>query len=220
MRVPECFVWTKFGTEAGQAVSDILRRKEGERTANGGVFYWGIGNAVGPSILELLRKSAEPEVLFSPIKSAPRKNDVTPETVVAWTVAEGLDGEPYRLPIWSLITSRFNVARPRHYALVCKSDSSLLDEFESVPDGIAKIAIRELANIVTGRPLGSSQVTAVVQRRDHSCLSSAEYSVRLRAKLVPPYFIQLSSPRPITASVACSQMDTLDHRGSMQSAEA
>jgi hypothetical protein len=213
MHVPECFVWTKFGTEAGQAVSDILRRKEGERIANDGVFYWGIGNAVGPSILELLHKSAEPEVLFSPIKSPPRRDDVAPETVVAWTAAEGLDGEPYRLPAWSLITSRFNAGRPRHYALVCKSDSSLLDEFESITAGIARIAIRELTNLVTGRPLGSSQVTAVVKRQDHSCIPSAEYSVRL--KLVPPYFIQLSSPRPITASVAYSWIDTIHPRSAI-----
>src|ERR1700761_2672202 len=91
--VPQCFVWTKFGTEAGQSISDILLRKERERSANGGVFYWGIGNAVGPSILELLRKSDEPEVLFSPIKSTPRRDDVTPQRVVAWTAAAGLNGE-------------------------------------------------------------------------------------------------------------------------------
>jgi hypothetical protein len=204
MTVPQCFVWTRFGTEAGQSISDILRRKEQERSANGGVFYWGIGNAVGPSILELLRKSSEPEVLFSPIKSAPRRGDVAPESVVAWTAAAGLNGEPYRLPIWSLITSRFNIGRPRHYALVCRSDSSLLDEFDTVAPNIEKIAIGQLTNIVTGRPLGSSQVTAVVMRHVQPVSSSAEYSVKFRAKLIPPYFIQLSAPRPITAKVACS----------------
>lgn len=204
LSVPSCFVWTRFGTEAGQSFSDILRRKEKERTANDGVFYWGIGNAVGPSILELLRRAVEPEVLFSPIKSAPKRDDVAPESVVAWTAAAGLDGEPHRLPIWSLITSRFNVERPRHYALVCKSDFTFTDQSAFPTENVERIAIGELTNIVTGRALGSSQVTAVVQRRVRPGLSSAEYEVRFKARLVPPYFIQLSDPRPITLSAACS----------------
>ena len=202
--VPQCFVWTKFGTEAGQSISDIMRRKEKERASNDGIFYWGIGNAVGPSILELLRKSEQPEVLFSPIKSAPRREDVAPAAVVAWTAAAGLNGEPYRLPIWSLITSRLNIGRPRHYALVCKSDSSLLDGRDTNAEDTERISIGDLTNIVTGRPLGSSQVTAVVQRRVREGRPSAEYSVKLRARLVPPYFIQLSVPRPISVAVACS----------------
>lgn len=202
--VPQYFVWTRFGTEAGQSILDILRRKEKERAANGGIFYWGIGNAVGPSILELLRRGDEPEVLFSPIKSAPRKEDVTPEAVVAWTSAEGLDGEPHRLPIWSLITSRFNIGRPRHYALVCRSEVSFADESLVAIKNVERIAIGELTNLVTGRPLGSSQVTAVVQRGVRAGVSSAEYDVSFRARLVPPYFIQLSEPKPITVAAACS----------------
>jgi hypothetical protein len=197
-------VWTKFGTEAGQSIAHILGRKEKERCANDGVFYWGIGNAVGPSILELLRQSDEPEVLFSPIKSAPRRDDVAPDSVVAWTAAAGLDGEPYRLPIWSLITSRFNMQRQRHYALVCRSDSSLLDAFGTTKPATEKIAIDELRNLVTGRPLGSSQVTAVVRRQAKDIPLGAEYLVKLRVKLFPPYFIQLSEPRPITVPMALS----------------
>jgi hypothetical protein len=200
--VPERFVWTRFGTEAGQSIAHILGRKEKERSANSGVFYWGIGNAVGPSIVELLRQSEEPEVLFSPIKSAPRRDDVAPDSVVAWTAAAGMNGEPHRLPIWSLITSRFNMQRPRHYALVCRCDSSLLDTFGLTEPVTKKIAIGELSNLLTGRPLGSSQVTAVVRRQVQDFRSGAEYLVRLRVKLVPPYFIQLSAPRPITAPMA------------------
>jgi hypothetical protein len=100
--------------------------------------------------------------------------------------------------------SRFNIGRPRPYALVCRSDSSLLDEFDTAAPNTEKIVIGELTNIVTGRPLGSSQVTAVVERRVRHGLSSAECSVKFRAKLVPPYFIQLSAPKPIGVEMACS----------------
>src|SRR4051812_49335379 len=87
MSLPKRFCWTRFGVEAGQSVDHILLRKEQERRANSGVFFWGIGSAVGRSITELLRQTQLPEVLFSPIKSNPRAVDTTPATVVAWTKA-------------------------------------------------------------------------------------------------------------------------------------
>ena len=197
MCLPSYFVWTKHGTEAGQAIDEILRRKEDERKANNGTFFWGIGNAVGPSIMELLRQVATPEVFFSPIKSAPRKQDVMPETVVAWTAASGLDGEPYQLPPASLITSRFHADRTRHYALVCYSETPLTDASTSFTDS-GSIAFGELRNILTGRPLGASQVTAVVGRQTDSA-RGLEYEVSFRARLAPPYFIQLTKPEPIAA---------------------
>lgn len=196
MRVPDHFVWTRFGTEAGQSIADILHRKEEERKANAGVFYWGIGNAIGPSVVELLQRRDSPEVLFSPIKSAPRKQDAAPESVVAWTTAIGLDGEPYALPPRSLITSRFNADRQRHYALVCRSDTPFagLIASSSLAD---KVQLSELHNILSGRPLGASQVTAVVQRKSLNGVRGPEYVVSFKAVLVPPYFIHLRDPKPI-----------------------
>lgn len=196
MPVPGCFVWTRFGTEAGQSIADILHRKEDERKANRGVFYWGIGNAIGPSVIELLRRLDAPEVLFSPIKSAPRKQDVAPENVVGWTTAFGLHGEPYALPPRSLITSRFNADRPRHYALVCKSDTPLegLTTSCSCAD---RVQLSGLRNILSGRPLGTSQVTAVVQRKSMNGARGPEYDVSFRAVLEPPYLINLSDPKAI-----------------------
>jgi hypothetical protein len=128
-----------------------------------GVLLGHIGNAIGPSMIELLRQLDGPEVLFSPIRSSPRKQDAAPESVVAWTAASGLDGEPYRLLARSLITSRFNRERPRHYALVCKSDTKLQDY------------------AVTGQ----------------------EYDVSFKAKLVSPYLIHLSGPKPISPDILC-----------------
>src|SRR5262249_38682912 len=125
MPLPECFCWTRFGTEAGQSPEQILERKEQERKANDGVFFWGIGNAIGPSMLELLRCTDSPEVIFSPIHSMPRREDAMPESVVAWSEAQTLSGDEYQLPQHSLITSRFAPLRPRakHYALVCYSEA-------------------------------------------------------------------------------------------------
>lgn len=197
MSFPISFVWSRFGTEAGQTIDSILKRKESERLANGGVFFWGIGNAVGPSIAALVAQTNDPLVLFSPIKSPPRVEDAQPECVVTWTAAIGLNGAPYALPLQSLITSRFTVGREHHYALVCSSKFPLTDAHNESLLTSEGIFPGDLCNFLTGRPVGASQVTAVVQRCRQAA-SKASYPVSFMAKLVPPYFIRLSAPRPIS----------------------
>jgi hypothetical protein len=194
MKIPRYFCWTRFGTEAAQDISQIIERKEEERQIGNGVFLWGIGNAVGPSILELLRVSGCPEVLFSSIKSAPKPIDVNPPAVVAWTDGIGLDGEPFALPEGALVTSRFDPKSPKlvHYALVCHSEAPLA----LLPNG-ASIQFRALRNLVTQRPLGASQVTAVVEYKDGHPRDSEGYGVAMRARLAAPYFIRFHHAIPI-----------------------
>jgi hypothetical protein len=194
MSLPERFCWTRFGTEAGQSADQIFARKEQERVANGGLFFWGIGNAIGPSIGELVRILDNPEVLFSPIRSAPRRDDVAPAMVAAWSEATTMAGEPYPLSAQSLITSRLDpiARRDVHYALVCYSESSL---FGAASQG--KIVFGCLRNLLTKRPVGASQVTAVVQYDRTANETGAPYDVSFRAVLVPPYFIRLRRPMPL-----------------------
>jgi len=197
MPLPECFCWTRFGTEAGEPITHILERKEAERAANDGVFVWGIGNAVGPSIRELLRRGPKPEVLFSPIKSPARAQDVSPLAVVAWIGGETLDGEPFCLPEHSLVTSRYDPASPRpgHYALVCFTRAPIIP---AQPGG--KIVFSALRNIRTGRPIGASQVTAVVEQHQTGEEEALTYDVAIRAELVYPYFVRLQQPVVLPAS--------------------
>jgi hypothetical protein len=194
MSFPENFCWTRFGTEAGQSADQIFARKEQERVANGGLFFWGIGNAIGPSIAELVRVLDYPEVLFSPIRSAPRRDDAAPAVVAAWSEATTMAGELYSLSAQSLITSRLDPITPRdvHYALVCYSDRSL---FGAASEG--KLLFGRLRNLLTKRPVGASQVTAVVQYDRTVNETGAAYGVNLRAALVPPYFIRLRKPMPL-----------------------
>jgi hypothetical protein len=190
--LPDCFCWTRFGTEAGEAITHIFQRKEEERAANGGIFIWGIGNAVGPSIRELLQRRPRPEVLFSPIKSSPKPQDVVPAAVAAWTLGETLDGDAYSLPKHSLVTSRFDPVAPRetHYALVC---FSLAPITQAEPAG--EISFASLTNLRTGRPIGASQVTAVVQCQPLNSRDGGQtYDVAIRAELVYPYFVRLRRP--------------------------
>lgn len=200
MALPKYFCWSRFGTEAGQGIEDIIARKEQERRANGGVFLWGIGSALRPSMKELVRRTKDPEVLFSPIKSQARRQDVAPQAVAAWTGGETIDGSLYTLPTHSLVTSRYDPRAPRkvHYALVCFSSRALC-----VSESVGSIDVAGIRNLLTDRPVGASQVTAVVQ-----CISARggdgrRYGVAMRVRLVYPYFVKLTHPVLLERTDSC-----------------
>lgn len=190
--LPEIFCWTRFGTEAGQSIERILDRKESERRANQGVFYWGIGNSIAPAVAELVRVCDRPEVLFSPIKGRPRAVDVLPRRVVAWTVGETLSGGHFELPGTIRVMSRGDrTAATAHYALVCRLDEPLtLSDF-------GRLEFHALRNLLSGNPVGASQVTAVVRHLSKGV--GGDYQVAIRAQLVAPYFVRLREPVAISA---------------------
>jgi hypothetical protein len=184
--LPISFCWTRFGTEAGEPIGSILHRKEMERLANDGTFYWGIGNSVAPGVAALLERVAAPEVLFSPIKSRPRVVDIAPTSIVRWREATTLTGDRITLPETIRVTSRPSRS---HYALVC----CVTDPLDIAHLG--RLGFGELRNLVSGHPLGASQVTAVVSREvDASLEGDGGYVVALRARLVEPYFVRLAAP--------------------------
>jgi hypothetical protein len=185
--VPVEFVWTKFGTESGEPIEHIFARKEKERFANGGIFLWGIGNNVGPSILALAR-GRSPEVVFSPIASPARQCDQSPKAVARWTVAETLDGDCFEIPLGSMVTSRWGDNKRQHFALVCYSETPLRPS-----SGDQRIHARLLRNLISGRQVGSSQVTSVVERV-HGQGVGRSYPITMRIALAAPYFVRLREP--------------------------
>lgn len=196
--LPEVFCWTKFGIEAGELPLSIFQRKELERCRNGGTFLWGIGQSVSPSLPELLRVTSTPEVLFSPIRAAAATHDVSPAQVVLWCDAIGYDRRRFKLPEYSIVTSRMDPARPRsgHYALVCEAGSPIM-ELGSKNHYLALDALR---NLRSGTPLGASQVTAIVRRTCATTQTGAEYPVVARARLVYPYLVRLTRAIPVPES--------------------
>jgi hypothetical protein len=190
MALPQHFCWSRYGTEAGEEIDAILSRKEIERVANGGIFLWGIGSAIAPSLRRLLHFDSAPCVIFSPIRSAARRVDVAPNAVVKWTAGTTLDGQRYELPSASLVTSRAkgSTRRNRHYALVCGSTSKLEIGLEG-----EVILLGEVRNLLTDRPVGASQVTAVVRHSKTRVLySKLSYPAAFQAQLVFPFFIELT----------------------------
>jgi hypothetical protein len=192
MPLPDYFVWTRYGTESGEAVESILARKEQERQASGGIFLWGIGNSVAPSVRKLLArlKGNDPSVVFSPMLASPRVVDVAPTEVVVWQSARGIDEQEWELPAGTRVTSRGSaagVSKSRHYALVCQRNEAL-----RANDGGERFAIADLANFASGNPVGHSQVTAVVHRTGRSV--DGPYVAAVIATLAYPYVVELSDP--------------------------
>lgn len=114
--------------ESGQALDAIVKRKDRERRVNNGVFYWGIGNALGSRIGSLLTQEPNPRVYFSVMLSRPKAMDAFAESVVAWTKAVDASGNQFDLPDSILVLSRASTALKRkesHFALVCASESEL-----------------------------------------------------------------------------------------------
>jgi hypothetical protein len=113
---------------------------------------------------------------------------VEPEAVVRWRSAETLHGDVFRIPDAVRITSRMAAGKRWHYALVGSSAQPL----ESANHG--QLAFGALQNLLSGRSVGPSQVTAVVRLLRETRVEGAMYAVALRVRLVYPYFVRLLNP--------------------------
>jgi hypothetical protein len=174
--------WTRMQAEAGEGLSRILKRKDLERRAGGGLFFWGVGNAPARAIPALVRAAANVDVLFSVMKSRPKAHDVTPSRVLAWQSFVDADGVVRPIPDHVLVTSRAG-SRDFHYALVCRSCGPLHVADEGPFDPTA------FRNYGAGGAVGASQVTALLER----CAPdrNSDYRVAMRAQLTGGFWVKL-----------------------------
>lgn len=182
-----------MGSESGEALATIVARKEAERRATGGIFFWGIGNALGqaPEYAATLQGSLK--VVFSPMKSVAKAIDHSPPSIVRWTAYRAAGGGHERLPSGVVVTSRAvtpsGAPKTRHYALVCRSDRPLVLGHHGGfnPDNYR--------NIGGGGSVGPSQVTCILERVGDSAPADS-YDIAMVADLVAPFFVQLVDPVP------------------------
>jgi len=190
--LPAVFCWTKMEAEAGQPLGTIIARKNLERAAGNGLFFWGIGNPLGHRVPELIRRERSPQVFFSIMKSKPKPEDEKAEKVLMWTAYVGLDGRAHQLPDHTIILSRGATKhgqKSKHYALVCHSVTPISNNDRTMLDSSH---VRNLGS--TTERIGFSQVTAIVEH-DSSKNAGLRYRVAFRANLVSPYFVRLIQPR-------------------------
>lgn len=202
--IPPVFCWTKMGTEAGQPLESILRRKELERRAGGGLFAWGIGNSLGVAakLAQQEMRCNEVDVLFTQMRSAAKHIDVAPSTILLWLNCLNEEGRLVRLPSHMVVTSRGNLAQAgrkrAHYALICNSSHDIT--FAATGGVIDANRARNFASL---NPLGASQVTAVVRyQSSREPLPEKSYPVTFRAKLHGAGFVRLASPVVLDGKLA------------------
>jgi hypothetical protein len=194
-KLPATFCWTKMGTESGESLEAIIRRKEWERQLGDGYFLWGIGQSLGGNARVAARDIASLRAFFSPMISKPKAIDVKPTEVVLWNAWVDGQGQIRQLPIHCFVTSRASLPSSRkkesHYALVCFSNRKLDAQQENIC-----IFPSYLRNVTTNKPLGASQVTAVVrveQATDEAYITKG-YSISFSSELRSPYCVQLADP--------------------------
>jgi hypothetical protein len=193
---PRAFVWTKIQADAGQQLNSILIRKDLEGQA-GGTFWWGIGESKAKKIRLLTALDPRPAVFFSQMVTAPHTRDSNPGAVLLWQAYKMPNGAIVSLPPHAIITSRAHDKngnqKTRHYALVCENPSGYRSSRGRELD------TRTLRNFGDGgKGVGSSQVTAVVERT--TCNRAGRlYPITAYGTLIAPYAVQLSAPRLLSS---------------------
>ena len=195
---PQYLVWTRMQAEAGQGLEAIIRRKERERQASGGYFFWGVGNAPALMISSLARTEAPIPVIFSKMKSRPKTVDQNPKSTVIWRKYIDCYGKVRSLPPYALVTSRGESEirkKTVHYALHCFSAHPL--GFGGSNEAFFSSSYRNAGG--RGAPVGSSQVTALlVPTSKGSDSGDADYVIDMRASLAGSYWVKLIDPSPLT----------------------
>ena len=186
------FVWSKMQAEAGQSLDAIIARKEAERIAGNGVFWWGIGSSLGEAVVDAAKGSGgKLPVLFSKMLSTPKKQDSTPGEVWLWTTWENANGKKVPIPGHVLVTSRSGHQKKTHYALACYSSEPLAigDHGRFNPS---------LCKTPAGKQPGSSQVTALLKGNHQGGHNMGPYRTGFRAVLVDPFMAKLVAYRPLS----------------------
>jgi hypothetical protein len=179
------FVWTKMGVESGEELAEIVRRKEEERQAGQGIFWWGIGNSLGSAVREHARaQGGSLPVLFSKMLGRAKSADVSPDLVWMWSKWEDEAGHAHDVPAYAKVISRGAASKAKHYALVCHS---------AVPLKLEKGGERfdpTQCRTPLGKAPGASQVTALLIGSPSGHTRGA-YEVSFRATLVTPWAVKL-----------------------------
>lgn len=188
----EVVCWTRMQTESGEGLERIVARKNMERAAGDGLFFWGIGTSLGDKIEWVRSKQRTTPLIFSKMISPPKQVDAAPSDVLVWQTYLDRAGNRYSVPEHVLVTSRAHTrlgTKNRHYALMCGSSETLaLADHGPLDHRAYRNAGPE------GLPIGASQVTALIQRWQEEDTNNADYRIHLRAHLIDLQFVRLSDP--------------------------
>lgn len=198
--------WSRMQAEAGQALAAIIKRKEVERQAGDGVFFWGVGNPPALATNALARAAVQVPAIFSIMKSRPKASDIAPARTFVWRQYIDAFGMIRPLPAHALITSRADSGtgpKRSHYSLICRSDKPLELRHDKPFD---PEAYRNASS--AGGRVGASQVTALL-RRVAVEQETSDYAANMVACLTGSYWVRLTDP-DLLDSTRLSMLGTVD----------
>ena len=190
----EIICWSRMQAESGQGLEQIVARKEREREAGEGLFFWGVGNAPSTVTRALAKTETSIPVIFSTMKSRPKKVDTNPSAISVWETYFDYNGIERPLPRHALITSKAYTAsgpKKRHYALMCLSKKPLK---LSTGVGFDPSAYRNCG--ANEGKIGPSQVTALVKKKFP--FGTSQYEENLSAQLTGSYWVKLGRPTQLS----------------------
>ena len=122
------FVWSMIGEDAGEKLVHIIARKEAERLAGAGQFWWGLGTPLGEDVeRQAILNGRALHALFSePKKARPIDPAIQVRVWNGWCSISGKSRGD--IPKHVLVTSGYDPKKRKqlpHYALICHSDARL-----------------------------------------------------------------------------------------------
>lgn len=184
------FVWSVYGEDASEPLTDILIRKEAERVAGNGEFWWGLDTALGGVASVATANDGLLPVIFSARQPTTNASDFSACVWNGWESTEG--GNSGALPNHVLITSAYdprNEGSP-HYALVCRCSSQLL-----LRDYVFNPA--RCRQVKSGIPPAYSQRAALL--KGEMVHARGSYTKGFAAELVAPWYVKLTDNRLLTS---------------------
>ena len=196
LELPPAFCLTKIGRYSGQEAPQILRRKELERQAGDGVFWWGVGESKCPAIAHLRKRMRPPKVLF--IWQRQHAKQPKAARLLFETYERGVE-KGYSIPEHVLM-ARSEVKKGSYFALVCRGARPLTESI-NVKLNLARYLNLKNDGQVGNRP-GSNQNTLVLVENPRQPTEIDSYTVIFEAELVEPFCVRLSGARELSMGEA------------------
>jgi hypothetical protein len=187
LTIPSTFIWTKIGRDSDQAVEAILRRKELERRAGSGEFWWGIGEWPALSSVRKAWRVGTRDVLATKPLTPGKKGTANP--ILTWAYYD--DGcQIGRIPLHVVVTSR---EQESYYALVCNAGTDLTRS-----DSQDELRASNYKHLTSGKRVSPSlRQTTFPVKKVGSAKNGRTYKVAFRACLRKPC-VQLFGRRKLS----------------------
>lgn len=192
------FVWNEIGFDAGETPEHVVIRKEAERLAGSGEFWWGLDAPLGITVeVHAEQNRGVLPALFSKSRSSTVRQR---QQVRIWDTWRSLlhPQQHGRIPDHVVVTSGHDAGRRQtRYALTCHSAVNLsfgamgfcnLAECHSLKNGGRVNALRGAQVLRKGEPLISPRGPA----------SESVYSIAFKATVVGHGYVLLENFRVLT----------------------